>query len=86
MVRRNHNLEVLYTDGKLYWTEMVRDSQVNSPYMIKDIMMNMSTKNVIAYISRPDANVTCGIKIFKYDPSINKYSLEKNPIVGAQTN
>ena len=39
MIRRNQNLEILYTNGEIYWTETVKDSQVNSPYIIKDIMI-----------------------------------------------
>jgi len=58
MIRRNQNLEILYTNGEIYWTETVKDSQVNSPYIIKDIMMSLYNKSIIAYISIPDTNTT----------------------------
>ena len=34
MVARKHNLEILYTDGIVYWLEKIKDSFVKKPYTI----------------------------------------------------
>jgi len=34
MVARKHNLEILYTDGTVYWVEKIKDSHVKKPYTI----------------------------------------------------
>ena len=34
MMARKHNLEILSTDGIVYWTEKIKDSLVKKPYTI----------------------------------------------------
>jgi len=40
MVARKHNLEILYTDGAVYWIEKIKDSNVKKPYTIQDILQS----------------------------------------------
>ena len=40
MTSRKHSLEILYTDGIVYWNEPIKDSFVKKPYIIQDIIQN----------------------------------------------
>ena len=40
MVRRKKHLEIIYTNGITYWSEIVEKSAVNHPYFVQDIMMS----------------------------------------------
>ena len=40
MVRRKKDLEIIYTNGVVYWTEKIQKSKVFSPFFIQDIMVS----------------------------------------------
>ena len=75
MMSRKHNLEVLYTDGVVYWIEKVKDSFVKRPYIIQDIIQNQVNKTVIAFCSIPGNDTDCFIKVFTYNRKHNKFVL-----------
>ena len=40
MVRRKKHLEMIYTNGIIYWVDKIHGSQVNPPFCIQDIMVS----------------------------------------------
>jgi len=40
MVRRKLHLEIVYTNGNIYWKERVNKSEINPPYYIQDMIMS----------------------------------------------
>ena len=61
----------MYTNGLIYWKELVANSEVKRPYIIQDIIMSQITKTVVAYCSIPGIDTECYIKVFKFDKQKN---------------
>jgi len=51
IIRRKRHLEMMYTNGTLYWTSIVDGSQINYPYYIQDAIMSPDNTTLLAYCS-----------------------------------
>ena len=53
MVRRRKHLEIMYTNGIVYWNQKVAKSEVKTPYFIQDIIMDKKCKTLLSYHAIP---------------------------------
>jgi len=65
LIRRKLSLEVLYTNGLIYWTEFINQSDVSPPYNITDITLSKDNTKLIAAYSPQENESIVKLRFFK---------------------
>jgi hypothetical protein len=85
LVRRQRSLEIMFTNGLYYWSEMVPNSEIKHPFEIQDIILSKNFKHLLVYYSPVGFQSQVKIKTFVKNESENFDDYEHNQLLGTKS-